>query len=62
VHAGVGGSGAVGVVCDWEGPVVLLRADMGPRLVAEATGLELRNDTAATDAAAEATKCRRCRF
>lgn len=39
VHAGIGGTGVVGVLRRGEGPTVLVRADMDGLPVAEATGL-----------------------
>ena len=50
-HAGIGGTGVVGLIRNGEGPVVLLRADMDALPVAEATGLDYASDTTATDGA-----------
>jgi len=49
VHAGVGGTGVVGVLARGSGPTVLLRADMDALPVEEATGLPYAStDTAKT--------------
>ena len=50
VHAGVGGTGVVGVLANGEGPAVLLRADMDALPVREATGLPYASTVTATDA------------
>ena len=50
VHAGVGGTGVVGLVRNGDGPTVLVRADMDALPVAEATGLDYASHTTATDA------------
>lgn len=49
VHAGIGGTGLVGLVRNGEGPTVLLRADMDALPIAEATGLEYASNTTTTD-------------
>ncbi len=49
-HAGVGGTGVVGLVRNGDGPTVLLRADMDALPVAEATGLDYASHTTTTDA------------
>jgi amidohydrolase len=51
VHAGVGGTGVVGLVRNGKGPVVMCRADMDALPVAEATGLPYASHTTATDGA-----------
>ncbi|MFJ5613855.1 amidohydrolase [Streptomyces sp. NPDC093221] len=50
VHAGVGGTGVVGVLANGDGPVVLLRADMDALPVREDTGLPYASTATATDA------------
>jgi amidohydrolase len=50
VHAGIGGTGVVGVLGNGEGPAVLLRADMDALPVREATGLPYASTVTATDA------------
>ena len=49
VHAGVGGTGVVGMIRNGDGPTVLLRADMDALPVAEATGLDYASHATATD-------------
>jgi hippurate hydrolase len=51
VHAGLGGTGVVGLVRNGDGPTVLLRADMDALPVAEATGLDYASHTTTADAA-----------
>lgn len=50
VHAGIGGTGVVGVLRHGDGPTVLLRADMDALPVREATGLSYASTTTARDA------------
>jgi amidohydrolase len=50
VHQGVGGTGVVAVLCNGQGPTVLLRADMDALPVREATGLRYASTVTATDA------------
>jgi len=50
-HAGVGGTGVVGVLRNGDGPTVLLRADMDALPVLEGTGLPYASVDTATDAA-----------
>src|SRR3954454_21324584 len=50
VHERVGGTGVVGVLCNGDGPVVLLRADMDALPVREATGLPYASEVTSTDA------------
>ena len=50
VHAGIGGTGVVGVLTNGDGPTVLLRADMDALPVREATGLPYASTDTATDA------------
>jgi amidohydrolase len=50
-HAGVGGTGVVGVLRNGAGPTVLLRADMDALPVLERTGLPYASVDTATDAA-----------
>ena len=49
VHAGIGGTGILGLVRNGDGPTVLLRADMDALPVAEATGLDYASHATATD-------------
>ena len=49
VHAGVGGTGVVGLVRNGDGPTVLVRADMDALPVAEATALDYASHTTAAD-------------
>lgn len=49
VHAGVGGTGVVGVLANGDGRAVLLRADMDALPVREATGLDYASTATATD-------------
>src|SRR3954452_10255924 len=53
VHAGVGGTGVVGVLRHGEGPTVLLRADMDALPVQEATELPYASAVSATDTAGD---------
>ncbi len=53
VHAGVGGTGVVGVLRNGAGSTVLLRADMDALPVREATGLPYASNVTATDAAGD---------
>jgi amidohydrolase len=55
VTAGVGGTGVVGVLCNGEGPTVLLRADMDALPVAETTGLPYASRVTGTDRFGAAT-------
>ena len=50
VHAGVGGTGVLGVLRHGDGPTVLLRADMDALPVREATGLPYASTATANDA------------
>jgi amidohydrolase len=50
VHEQVGGTGVVGVLCNGDGPAVLLRADMDALPVREATGLPYASEATGTDA------------
>ncbi len=50
VHAGVGGTGVVGVLANGSGPTVLLRADMDALPVREVTGLPYASTVRSTDA------------
>lgn len=49
VSTGVGKTGVVGLLCNDEGPVVMLRADMDALPVKEATGLPYASKATATD-------------
>lgn len=49
MHAGVGGTGVVGVLENGDGPVMLLRADMDALRVREASGLAYASTATATD-------------
>ena len=49
VHEGIGGTGVVGVLENGVGPTVLMRADMDPLPVREATGLPYASTTTASD-------------
>lgn len=49
VHAGVGGTGVVGMIRNGQGPSVLLRADMDALPVREATGLPYASKDTADD-------------
>jgi hippurate hydrolase len=49
-HAGVGGTGVVGLLRNGDGPTVLLRADMDALPVLERTGLPYASTDTATDA------------
>ncbi|MCP2031136.1 hippurate hydrolase [Okibacterium sp. HSC-33S16] len=51
VHAGIGGTGVVGILNNGDGPTVLLRADMDALPVKESTGLDYASTATATDAA-----------
>ena len=50
VHAGIGGTGVVGVLANGDGPTVLLRADMDALPVREETDLPYASTATATDA------------
>ncbi|MFD2795096.1 amidohydrolase [Promicromonospora vindobonensis] len=50
VHAGIGGTGVVGVLVNGDGPCVLLRADMDALPVTEDTGLPYASTVRATTA------------
>jgi hippurate hydrolase len=50
VTMGVGKTGVVGLLCNGEGPTVMLRADMDALPVKEATGLPYASGVTATDA------------
>lgn len=50
VHAGIGGTGVVGVLANGDGPTVLLRADMDALPIREDTGLSYASTVTATDA------------
>lgn len=50
VHAGIGGTGVVGILHNGPGPTVLLRADMDALPVREDTGLDYASTVLATDA------------
>jgi amidohydrolase len=49
VHAGVGGTGVVGVLSNGDGPSILLRADMDALPVREDTGLSYASTVTSTD-------------
>ncbi|WP_094275954.1 amidohydrolase [Rhodococcus sp. OK302] len=53
VHAGIGGTGVVGVLRGGDGPTVLLRADMDALPIREATGLPYASTGTASDAAGD---------
>lgn len=55
VHAGVGGTGVVGVLENGDGDTVMLRADMDGLPIAEKTGLTYASAAVATDADGIAT-------
>jgi amidohydrolase len=50
IHAGIGGTGLVGILCNGEGPTVLARADMDALPVKEASGLPYASTRTAIDA------------
>ena len=50
VHAGVGGTGVVGVLANGDGPTVLLRADMDALPIRETTGLPYASSVTGVDA------------
>jgi hippurate hydrolase len=50
VTTGVGETGVVGLLCNGEGPTVMLRADMDALPIAENTGLAYASKVTATDA------------
>jgi hippurate hydrolase len=54
VHTAVGGTGVVGVLCNGDGPTVLLRADMDALPVKEETGLPYASQVTAIGAGGEA--------
>jgi hippurate hydrolase len=51
VHAGIGGTGLVGILRNGDGPTVLARADMDALPVREATGLPYASTATVTDSA-----------
>jgi amidohydrolase len=51
VTSGVGGTGVVGVLCNGDGPTVMLRADMDALPIREATSLPYASRATATDPA-----------
>lgn len=55
VHAGIGGTGLVGILRNGDGPTVLARADMDALPVREATGLPYASTATATDASGRET-------
>jgi len=55
VHAGIGGTGLVGILRNGDGPAVLARADMDALPVREATGLPYASTATATDASGRET-------
>src|SRR3954471_13738175 len=50
VTTGVGRTGVVGLLCNGQGPTVMLRADMDALPIAENTGLAYASKVTATDA------------
>jgi hippurate hydrolase len=55
VHAGIGGTGLVGILHNGDGPTVLARADMDALPVREATGLPYASTAVATDSTGRET-------
>ena len=55
VHAGIGGTGLVGILANGDGPTVLARADMDALPVREATGLRYASTVTAADASGHQT-------
>jgi amidohydrolase len=55
VITGIGGTGVAGVLCNGDGPAVMLRADMDALPLREETGLDYASEVVATDARGERT-------
>jgi hippurate hydrolase len=55
VTTGIGGTGVAGVLCNGDGPTVMLRADMDALPLREETGLNYASDVVTTDARGERT-------
>jgi len=55
VTEGVGGTGVVGLLCNGDGPTVLLRADMDALPIKESTGLAYASERSGTDRFGQAT-------